>query len=359
MNDARSRAILLTPPGGAAIAVIRLAGPGVGDFLAARFSKTARDGRCVHGEISDGGRVLDDPVVVLSGNRTIADLNLHGGPWVVRSVMELAKRAGFDLVENAAGPIHADAVDAASEIEREILTHLPLARTELAVRVLLAQADAWERLRFPLDPDAARAMLADESMRRLLHPPRVAIIGPANVGKSTLANQLFAQERSITADLPGTTRDWVGEIADVNGLAVMLVDTPGVRLTADPIERAAIAMGRAQAEAADLVVLVLDASRPLWPEQGALLAAHPQALRVINKSDRPARWSLPATGARDALPTVATTGAGVDALRRAIAAAFGCDGIQLDKPRWWTSRQRAELVGLSSRADPQHPPDVE
>ena len=98
------------------------------------------------------------------------------------------------------------------------------------------------------------AILADRSLWWLLHPPRVAIVGRPNVGKSTLANQLFARERSITADLPGTTRDWVGELADVNGLAVMLVDTPGLRDAADPIERAAIAGARGQIAAADLVV---------------------------------------------------------------------------------------------------------
>ena len=56
----------------------------------------------------------------------------------------------------------------------------------------------------------------------------VAIVGPPNVGKSTLANRLFGQARSITADQPGTTRDWVGGVADIVGLAVTLVDTPGV-----------------------------------------------------------------------------------------------------------------------------------
>src|SRR6185503_2714425 len=95
----------------------------------------------------------------------------------------------------------------------------------------------------------------------MLHPPRVAIVGEANVGKSTLANQLFAQERSITADLPGTTRDWVGEVANVDGLPVTLVDTPGVRETADEVEREAIARSGEQVAAADLILLVLDATR--------------------------------------------------------------------------------------------------
>ena len=205
------------PAGGAAIAVLRLTGPRVAAFLREHFSRSPRPGRCVHGELTDAGNVIDDPVVVLSEDGRLADVNLHGGPWVVQSALELARRGGFEIIATPGLPLPADAVDAEGELEREVLTHLPMARTELAVRVLLAQVEAWGRL----DPATdARRVLEDYSLWWLLHPPRVAIVGAANVGKSTLANQLFAQERSVTADLPGTTRDWVGEMADVNGLAV-------------------------------------------------------------------------------------------------------------------------------------------
>src|SRR5690606_3480586 len=106
-------------------------------------------------------------------------------------------------------------------------------------------------------PAALRRMLDDASLRNLLRLPRVAIIGTPNVGKSTLANQLFAQERSITADLPGTTRDWIGEIANIDGLAVMLVDTPGQGQPRDPVEAAAVDASIHQIDASDLIVLVL------------------------------------------------------------------------------------------------------
>ena len=92
MNE--NRAILLTPPGPGAIAVVRLVGPGVAGFLAEHFSKPAKRNRCIHGDLRDGERVIDDPVVVLLDD-TRADLNLHGGPWVVQSTLELAARAGF------------------------------------------------------------------------------------------------------------------------------------------------------------------------------------------------------------------------------------------------------------------------
>jgi tRNA modification GTPase len=345
-----NRAILLTPPGGAAIAVVRLVGPGTGAFLRAHFSPPAREGRCVHGELRDGGKVIDDPVVVLHPGGDAADVNLHGGNWVIRATLDLARRAGFDVVQSPGLPLPADAVDAADELQQEVLTHLPSARTELAFRMLLAQEFAWESREREQEaaPFGPAEILADRTLWWLLHPPRVAIVGAPNVGKSTLANQLFARERSITADLPGTTRDWVGELADVNGLAVMLVDTPGLRDAADPIERAAIAGARGQIAAADLVVLVLDPTRPLAPEQSPLLDAHRDALRVINKSDRPAQWELLD---RRPLRTVATTGEGVEQLRSAITARFGCDAPDLSRPRWWTERQRI-LLEEKARAGP-------
>ncbi len=230
MERKASVAVVLTPPGSAAIAVVRLTGAKVPEFLRSHFSGRALAGRCVHGELRDGANTLDDPVVVLFDDGDAADVNLHGGPWLVRSVLELASREGFEVIDRAPdenAPLADVAVSGETALQREILASLPLARTELALSELLAQEDAWrrwEQLPIAQQKAEAQAVLEDRSLWWLLHPPRVAIAGAPNVGKSTLANQLFAQERSIAADIPGTTRDWVGEMANIDGLAVMLVD---------------------------------------------------------------------------------------------------------------------------------------
>ncbi len=147
----------------------------------------------------------------------------------------------------------------------------------------------------------------------------MAIVGAPNVGKSTLANQLFGQERSITADLPGTTRDWVGEMANINGLPVLLVDTPGLRHTDDAIEAKAIERSRSPIAAAGLIVLVLDATRAMEPEQSPLITAYPQALIVANKCDQRWAWDV---AALSSVRTAATTGMGLDELRQTIARHF-------------------------------------
>ncbi len=327
--------MLLTPAGTGAIAVVRISGPGVAGFLTRRFSKPVKLQRCVHGELRGQRGLIDDPIVVLC-QPDVADISLHGGRWIVRSVLELAAADGFEFVDAAPMPLPRQAVDGRDTIWTEVEQYLPWARTEIAVRMLLAQPTAWADL-----PESRReiaAILRDQTLVRMVWLPRVAIIGEANVGKSTLANQLFAQERSITADVPGTTRDWVAEIANIDGLAVQLIDTPGRRPTADPIERAAINASEPQIAAADLVLIVMDRSTPQSPQSRAMLEEYPDAIVVANFSDRPAAWEI-----KDAISTVARSGLGVDRLRAEIRRRLGCENLEVNQPRCWTQRQRAFL----------------
>jgi tRNA modification GTPase len=338
-------AALLTPPGVAAIAVIRLHGPAVPQFLASCFSRPARPNRCVHGELHDDGKVIDDPVIVLAASGQSSDLNVHGGSWVIEATLRLAERHGFQIVDASRFPLPAFTLDAETEIEQEILAYLPLATTELAVRVLLAQSFAWERLNLQaLPPEEVEKILADRSLHWLLHPPRVAIVGIPNAGKSTLANQLFGQQRSITADLPGTTRDWIGESANLDGLAITLVDTPGIRTTSDAIEAQAIDRAQDQINAADATVLVLDATRPTDASQRILMDRFPTAICVLNKIDAAPEPRL----FESAIPTAATIGRGMDTLRAALRARFQCDSIDLNSPKCWTPRQ-FQLISRSIR----------
>jgi small GTP-binding protein len=323
---------LLTPPGVGALAVVRISGAKVGRFLQTHFSGKAEAGRCVHGTLADGTDVLDDPVVVVGPQSAFADINLHGGPWVTQRTIELAERFGF--VRSMEIPTD----EAESEIEREVMQSLPAARTQLAARILLAQPAAWVAMISRNQPDEIRAALEDEALANLLRLPQVAIVGMPNAGKSTLANRLFGTERSITADLPGTTRDWVGDVADINGLAVMLMDTPGQRETADPIERRAIELARERTRRVDLTIHLLDASLPDPPANDS--NQRQGTLAVLNKADHPCTWR---NAVRVDVETVATTGRGVDELQRRIVATFQCDNLDPSKARCWTNNQRQRL----------------
>jgi small GTP-binding protein len=338
-------AMLLTPraAGGAAIAVVRVRGGGVGRFLDGHFSGRPGINQTSHGELRDGSSVIDDCLVVLGPDGNWADLCLHGGPWVIESTLHLLAREGFQIADPAL-PVPADSFDDdLDELEREVLQYLPLAVTEPAIRMLLAQPAAWRGAKEKrVDP---ATILNDQTLWRLLHPPKIAIIGEPNVGKSTLANRLFGRRRSITADEPGTTRDWVGEMADLGGLPVMLIDTPGVRETENAIEAAAIAASGDKIREADLLIVVLDASgrRPL---------SLPQNLEgrivVINKIDRPSGWDF---SAMDAIRISAKTGEGCAELCWAVHLRLGVSDLDANRARWWTERQRGVLgSGSSPRA---------
>lgn len=343
MRHEQNHVLLLTPPGSSAIAVIRISGPLVRAFLGDHFGKPAREGRPTHGELRQADLVIDDPVVVLAPDGSWADINVHGGPWIVQKTLDLAKQYGFTLIAGDV-PLPETALDAETPIEREMLAWLPAARTELALRVLLNQPAAWEAMmKSPTRREEQSRMLTDPTLVNLLRLPRVALVGVPNAGKSTLANCLFAQERSIVADMPGTTRDWVGEIANIDGLSVMLIDTPGRRETSDHIERQAIGISVQQAAQAALVVLVLDASQPFEPAQSELIQTYPQAIVVLNKSDLNCPWQgrLP-----EYVATVASLGAAVDVLRDRIRQRFGCLGVDVGRAYCWTDAQRDRLRKL-------------
>jgi small GTP-binding protein len=330
-------AMVLTPkPGaaGAAIAVVRIRGPRVPDFLARCFSKIARAGKCVHGELRDNGEIIDDPVVVISDAGDWADICLHGGPWIVASTLELCRREGFSILETKIG-LPVEALDDATDVwEREMLMHLPQALTPPALRMLLNQPTLWrEAIKGPLD---AAAILEDQTLWRLLHPPQIAIVGEPNVGKSTLANWLFGAERSITANVPGTTRDWVGEMADIAGMPALLLDTPGHRETDDAIERAAIVASEKKIAQSDLIIIVLDATR----QPQILLPVTGKKITVVNKIDQPVAWDFHAA---NAVEISAKTGHGIDKLHSAIHREMGITDWDEHRLRWWTDPQRVLL----------------
>ncbi len=153
--------------------------------------------------------------------------------------------------------------------------------------------------------DGIDALLATSAAGRLIREGRhIAILGKPNVGKSSLFNQLVGTDRAIVAAGPGTTRDMLRETIDLDGLRLGLVDTAGIRVSEDEVEQEGVVRARKAAEAADLVILVLDRSRALEDIDVALLQETASAARVvvINKTDLPAAWNAEAIGTIAAHP---------------------------------------------------------
>ena len=148
---------------------------------------------------------------------------------------------------------------------------------------------------------AIEALLGDAARGRLLREgATVAIVGRPNVGKSSLFNALVGGDRAIVSETPGTTRDLVTERVDVRGLCVTLVDTAGVRESSEPVEQEGVRRTARARETADLVIVVLDASRGLTGNDEALLRETGDDRRVVvwNKCDVRAGPDDPALGGK-------------------------------------------------------------
>jgi tRNA modification GTPase len=151
---------------------------------------------------------------------------------------------------------------------------------------------------------------------------QVAIVGEPNVGKSSLFNALAGASRAIVTDVPGTTRDLITDVVDIEGLKVTLVDTAGLRDTDDPVEVEGVARAKQSIASADLVLLVQDRSRP----RTANSVQNRRVLCVANKSDLTPAWED-----ERAVRVSAASGAGLDELRKRIAVAMDVDPLR-DRP---------------------------
>ncbi|WP_057979558.1 tRNA uridine-5-carboxymethylaminomethyl(34) synthesis GTPase MnmE [Caloramator mitchellensis] len=118
---------------------------------------------------------------------------------------------------------------------------------------------------------------------------RTTIVGKPNVGKSSLLNALLQEKRAIVTDIPGTTRDVIEEYINIEGIPIILVDTAGIRKTVDVVEKIGVEKSKEYLENADLIIFMVDASRPLEGEDFEIidLIKHKNVIVVANKVDLP------------------------------------------------------------------------
>ncbi|MCL4220385.1 MAG: 50S ribosome-binding GTPase [Phycisphaerales bacterium] len=302
-----------------AIAVVRLAGEDLDNCLRGLGLGPAPVG---------SARLVDilgvDRGLVVRWSPGVADLCVHGGLGVLDALDARLREHGLseqteldwrnETNWRAAWP------EARDEIEARMLEALSQAVSPRAVDALLAQPARWRARR-------QGDLLADGTvLRRLLHAPLVVIWGAPNIGKSTLLNALAREQVGLVADMPGTTRDAVGATVLLDGLAVRMLDAPGIAAGGagsepDPLVADAVSIARELVAEADLVLCCGDATHePLPIEQ-----AH---LRVALRADAatPA-WS------HDALVS-GHTGQGLSALALLIRQTLVPDAAMKDERAW-------------------------
>ncbi|MEX0937976.1 MAG: GTPase [Pirellulales bacterium] len=326
----QTSAVVLTPPGRGAVATVLVNGPGAIDCVQAHFrSASGAALRSIPTEAIVYGRwgsAGGEDLVICCHDDTHVEIHCHGGAAAVQAIMASLEQHGCQSVQWQDW-LHRTSDD---PLAAEARIDLASARTERTAGILLDQAQgalrrAIDRLAAHLqdgDRPAALSILQELSERaalglHLIEPWRVVLAGQPNVGKSSLINALVGYERAIVDPRPGTTRDIVTATTALDGWPVELADTAGLRSNGDPIESAGIARAETLLNAADVVVLVLDASRPWSPRDESLLAAHARAVVVHNKSDLIDR---PPTDRPDGIATSAVRGDGLDELIGAVGA---------------------------------------
>jgi tRNA modification GTPase len=325
-----------TSPHPGAIAVAQLAGaPAELDrALAALCGRGAPAAGMVawrkFGEIDDGvvARVADGRALVMP----------HGGPRIRQRLDARMAELGAMVVgdawaaDAAGGAADDHFPEAADELERVMLRTLARAASPLAIDLLAAQPARWRAHGAP-GPTSAR----DLRLLRLVDPPRVAIVGPANAGKSTLLNALAGREVAIAHDRPGTTRDAVAARIDFAGLVADVFDTPGAREGMDAIERAAAELAAHAIARADLVI-ALTAPGLGWAGDAAARASGAAAIRVLNQCDRDDAASCAEATDAD-LAVSAREGRNLDALVARVRDALVPPADVID-PRPWRFDER-------------------
>ena len=318
--------------------------------------------RVEYGRIAAGGREIDTGLAwVLRAPRSYTgedtvEISCHGSDLVLRTVVEEAVSRGavlaapgeftrraflsgqLDLVQAEAvveliqagsrdtlASAYGTASGRLSTVVREVKGHLVTALALVEVGLDFADEDVGR-----IDPKqildslqeanslARRLVDTFEGSRRREQGASVALVGRPNVGKSTLLNALLTEERAIVSSVPGTTRDLVEGQCVWRGELVRLVDTAGLRAVDGAVEREGVARARRAAEEADLVVAVLDLSRP-WEEADREVldfVGRKRGLVLLNKMDLPHRLILPASLAEQlaCLPVSALTGEGMELL---------------------------------------------
>ncbi len=361
-------AAISTPIGEGGIAIIRVSGPNA--FTVGNRLFHSRDGRVsefpshtLHfGTIGRNGEVIDQVMLaVLRAPRTYTkedtvEINCHGGILTARKILALCLQSGarlaepgeftkraflngrldltqaeavMDLIRAKSDRAHTAAVH---ELEGHLSKKIDQAREKLIT--ILAHIEA--HIDFPeedIAPETRETLLRDTEavlafIQSLLATARegkilregisVAIVGRPNVGKSSLMNALIGSDRSIVTSVPGTTRDTIEETASISGIPFHLTDTAGIRKTRGAVEQIGVERSHKALDTSEIVLLVLDSSKPLSAADRELAerSREKNTVLILNKIDLPTRLRLPEDLAPvDCVQVSATNGTGLDTLR--------------------------------------------
>lgn len=360
-------AAVATPPGEGGVAIIRISGKHALDVAEKVFSGPIRSyaSHTAHfGHISnEAGQVVDNVLVlVMLGKRSFTgedtvEIHCHGGSLITRRVLDVVLQNGaraampgeFSFKAYINGKIdlaqaeaiqelicakNEKAVDAAGNQLHGSLSH-KIQYFQQKLTGLAAIIEAWidfpeEGLEFATMEEIQEGLndvcVEMEKLLSTFHDGKIlhdgislCLIGCPNVGKSSLMNALLDKDRAIVSHIPGTTRDVLEDHMRLNGLNFKLMDTAGIRMADDMIEQEGIRRSKEAMEKADLVLLVLDATKGVEQEDSWLIGQLPSAktIAIWNKTDLPHN-GVPALPFANTVQISAKERIGLDQLRTKI-----------------------------------------
>ena len=405
-DTADTIAAITTPLGESGIGAVRISGPGayaVGDKIFKSKSevplKESRDRSIQYGTIVDeNGNCIDEVLaLIMKGPHSytaedVLEIQCHGGREALESILQLILRSGarmanpgefterafvngrIDLAQAEAvmdviqAKSRAGLTSAVSQLEGRLSKVINKTRnelTELVTRLEVMIDYPEEDLEDIAVPDVSGAlkgmqkklqhMLEESQSGRMIRDGvMAAIAGTPNAGKSSLLNRLLQEERAIVTDVPGTTRDVLEEWITLRGIPVCLVDTAGIRETDDTVEKIGVSRARQYLDRADIILAVIDSSRPLTEEDKDILqsVAGKNVIVVLNKTDLP-----PVVTSKDLspygfllCPISASTGKGLDKLKDMLLQEVLKGGFTDGPSALLTNTRHIELVRQSAEA---------
>ncbi len=410
MNIDDTIVAIATPAGRGGIGVVRIAGPQARQIAAPmlRLRHEMEPGRAIFGELIEPSREntvelrssgqreafptqIDEVIVTYFAKPhsyttdDIIEIAAHGSPVVLRHVVELCISAGARLAEPGEFTMRAflngridltqaeavrDLIEsqtlyqakvAAQQLEGALSKRLQPIKQKLVelIAVLEAGIDfAEDDVSILADPvilerissvrQPLEQLAATFAYGKIVHEGlTLAIVGRPNVGKSSLFNRLVESERAIVTATPGTTRDLVSETVAIGGIPIQLFDTAGIRQALDEAESMGIRKSMEALADADLVLVVLDASRPASAEDEELLRQTESRLAIIvgNKCDLEisGQWSV-SSGQLSVVRVSALTGEGIAHLRSEILRHIGGETGAQSETGFLTNARHQGLV---------------
>ncbi len=401
-------AAIATPPGRGGIGILRLSGPSartIGEPLLSLPAPLA-PGRARFAKVVDlSGEALDEAVVTFFAaphsytSEDVVEIACHGSPVLLDYLLRQCLAAGARLAQPGeftqraflSGRLDLTQAEAVHDlIEASTLHQARIAAQQLGgslarqvnpnktkLIALIAALEAGIDFAAEDNPDdldllpASQIAAQIEAVRNALQSLEqtfaygrivregftLAIVGRPNAGKSSLFNRLLERDRAIVTASPGTTRDLVTERTSLDGIPVELIDTAGLRVSTEEAEMIGIAKSREALSEADVVLLVLDATQPLHPEDEAILAAFGTRpiLVVINKHDLAPAATLRSQVTQNTVETSALTGSGIPEVRRAILAMLTAGSSASDTALVTNLRQQQSIAAsVAALEDARH-----